>query len=63
MTARGERLSSTDDYNNVSVTTYNEHGDVTQTRTQVKDETDAVVWRVSRTVYDEFGRAVVSTDT
>jgi RHS repeat-associated protein len=59
----GRTLTSTDDYNNQTVTTYNENGDVTQIMSQVKDENGAIVWRVSRTVYDEFGRSVVSIDS
>ena len=45
-----------------SETTYDAVGDVIRTRRQVPDESGDLVWMVSHTVYDDFGRAVLNTD-
>jgi RHS repeat-associated protein len=42
--------------------TYNRFGESIETRSQTYDETGVLVELVTRTVYDEFGRAVVTTD-
>tara|TARA_R110002167_G_scaffold352262_1_gene565134 strand:- start:1303 stop:19128 length:17826 start_codon:yes stop_codon:yes gene_type:complete len=53
--------SSTDTNSNTSYYTYNSKGLTTEVRNQVKDQNGQLVWLVSRTIYDEFGRAVIST--
>ena len=45
-----------------SETTYGPFGDVIRTRSQTPDENGNLVWMVSHTVYDDFGRAVLTTD-
>ena len=45
-----------------SETTYGPFGDVIRSRSQTPDENGNLVWMVSHTVYDGFGRAVLTTD-
>ena len=47
----------------VSETLYDLRGLVIETRTQSLNDNGAAIWMVSRTVYDENGRAIVSTDS
>ncbi|MEX1232941.1 MAG: putative Ig domain-containing protein [Planctomycetaceae bacterium] len=58
----GRVTATTDQYGNVTQTTYNDAGDVIQTRSESKDENGDIAFLLSQTVYDEYGRAVVSTD-
>jgi len=62
----GRVVSSFDQYGNESRTTYNRYGEVVQTATQARRASEGggteVVWLVSRTVYDDYGRVEVATD-
>tara|TARA_E500000305_G_scaffold36763_3_gene28012 strand:+ start:86 stop:17857 length:17772 start_codon:yes stop_codon:yes gene_type:complete len=58
----GRITSSVDNYGNQTQYTYNSKGDLTESRTQSTDESDNSVWVVSRTVYDEYGRASIITE-
>jgi hypothetical protein len=58
----GRVTSSVDSYGRTSQSIYNEFGDVTESRRQAFDENGNSVWFVARTVYDSFGRAVISTE-
>ncbi len=58
----GRVTSSVDSYGRTSQNVYNELGDVTESRRQAFDENGNSVWFVARTVYDSFGRAVISTE-
>ncbi|MFO0942299.1 MAG: putative Ig domain-containing protein [Pirellulales bacterium] len=46
-----------------SETYYGFSGEVVQSRSQAKNEIGQVVWLVSRTAYDDLGRAFISTDS
>ncbi len=52
-----------DRYGSETHYTYDAAGRTIESRRQSRDETDAIVWLVNRTVYDKLGRAVASTDT
>ncbi|MBI5757883.1 MAG: putative Ig domain-containing protein, partial [Planctomycetales bacterium] len=60
--AAGRVTSSTDTYGLLSVSRYNNKGDVIETRRQARDENDQVVWIVSRTLFDDKGRVTVQSD-
>ncbi|QDU62393.1 tRNA(Glu)-specific nuclease WapA precursor [Planctomycetes bacterium Pan216] len=58
----GRTTVSVDQYDLETHYTYNQFGETVETRTQSLDETGTVVWLVSRTVYDSYGRASFRTD-
>ncbi|HQU44177.1 MAG TPA: hypothetical protein PK867_15260, partial [Pirellulales bacterium] len=60
--ALGRIASSTDQYGRQTLNTYDSVGNLVEARTQNYDQNGTLVWRVTRTVYDKYGRAVVATD-
>ncbi|MEQ1905720.1 MAG: RHS repeat-associated core domain-containing protein, partial [Pirellulaceae bacterium] len=54
---------STDDHGLKSTPTYNRFGETVESRSESRSGTGALVTFVSRTVYDDKGREVVSTDS
>jgi RHS repeat-associated protein len=62
----GGRVADTvDEFGLETQQTYDAFGEVTESRTQAVDQTgatDRAVWLVTRTVYDDHGRAVLTTD-
>ncbi|TWT92835.1 RHS repeat-associated core domain-containing protein [Stieleria varia] len=68
--ALGRVSSQVNQYGLRTQTTYNQHGDTTESRSEVSLSGDfqrpagtESVWMVSRTVYDDFGRSVCSTNS
>ena len=60
--ALGRVSSTTNEYGLETLYTYNSVDELVETRTQNYDHTGTLVWRVTRTVYDKYGRDVVTTD-
>src|SRR5690606_25081605 len=58
----GRVTSSTDIHGLETQRTYNEFGELVQTRMETRDENNQTAWLITRTVYDKFGRAALSTD-
>jgi YD repeat-containing protein len=59
----GRVVQTTDPYGRIRTTTYNAKGAVVQTRQQTYDGLGQLKYLVSRTVYDDFGRTVLATDS
>ncbi|MEQ1905131.1 MAG: hypothetical protein ABL888_13160, partial [Pirellulaceae bacterium] len=59
----GWLTDSTDDHGLKSTPTYNRFGETVESRSESRSGTGALVTFVSRTVYDDKGRVVVSTDS
>jgi RHS repeat-associated protein len=58
----GRVIKTTDRYGGITLNTYNRAGHLVETRTEGRDENNILVWQVTRTVYDEYGQSVESTD-
>jgi RHS repeat-associated protein/fibro-slime domain-containing protein len=58
----GQVVRSVDRFGNATYNLYDVHGNVVETRSEAEDESGSLVWIVSRTFYDNLGRAVASTD-
>ncbi len=58
----GRVTLTVDSFGAESRTTYNRNGEVIQRATQSRDANGQLVWLVSRTIYDLFGRAELSAD-
>jgi RHS repeat-associated protein/uncharacterized repeat protein (TIGR01451 family) len=58
----GRPTNSTDRYGSITQSTYDSAGRLIETRTQVRDANDNLVWQVIRTVYDDQSQPVVTTD-
>jgi RHS repeat-associated protein len=58
----GQAVGQTDQHGNPTETVYDSRGQVIETRRRVEDETGALVWVATRTVYDDAGRAAYTTD-
>jgi RHS repeat-associated protein/uncharacterized repeat protein (TIGR01451 family) len=58
----GQAVGQTDQHGNPTETVYDTRGQVIETRRRAEDETGALVWVVTRTVYDDAGRAAYTTD-
>ncbi|MEQ1828487.1 MAG: RHS repeat-associated core domain-containing protein [Pirellula sp.] len=59
----GRAIRSRDANGQWSETFYGFAGEVVQTRSQTKDADGRLVWLVTRTAFDELGRAILTTDT
>ncbi len=57
----GRVVTTTDSYSLTSTTTYNQFGEVTESRRQAIDESGFTLDLLSRTVYDSYGRVTHST--
>src|SRR5262249_5219737 len=58
----GRVVLSKDRFGAETRSTYNQAGKLVETRTQARDETGTLVWRVTRSVYDARGLLLVATD-
>lgn len=60
----GRVTETFNEYGLRSQTLYGQHGEVVESRTELPPATGAQTgsWLVSRTIYDNFGRAIISTD-
>lgn len=58
----GRAVKSIDQYGLESRTLYGKFGEILESRRQSYSESGAIVWLVSRTVYDSFGRSILSTE-
>lgn len=61
-TPTGQVATSTDRFGHVSTSRYDVRGQLVESRTPTTDENDDPVTLVTRTAYDNLGRAVASTD-
>jgi RHS repeat-associated protein len=58
----GRVTEFTNSFGQITRYAYNSTGKRVETRTQGLDENDSLVWQVTRTVFDAFGRTVLTTD-
>jgi RHS repeat-associated protein len=57
----GQVIETIDRFGAITQTRYDARGNVVETRTQSKDDSE-IVWIVTRTAYDSNGRAIATTD-
>ncbi len=60
--ANGRTTQTTDAFGRVSQTLYDHFGNVVETRSETKDAGGTTLWLVTRTVYDDLGRATCTID-